>query len=321
MMRCDSRDDGHDPAVSVIVTSYNYGRFLDDALGSVKAQSFQDWECIIVDDGSNDDTPEIARAWARRDQRFTYLRQENAGLSAARNVGLSKTRGRYVQILDADDMIAPEKFTVQEKLLRDLSSDSLVYSCYERLDETGSNAPEHRALPSLLPRGPLLTSLIRDWERGFSIPPHCFMFRRSQLEAVGRFAVDLETHEDLDLYLKLAATGVEFVHHGEVLAVYRRHSANMTRDRARMARGYLLVLGHASRRVSSRGDRLLVIYRYLVEVERCLTDWILQRHETTVVGSILANRYALFSALGVMLYPLLVFRRLVERSRRFIGDR
>ena len=321
MMRCGSRDDGKDPVISVVVTSYNYGRFLDDALGSVNTQSFKNWECIIVDDGSNDDTPEIAMAWTRRDQRFTYLRQENAGLSAARNVGLSKTRGRYVQILDADDMIAPEKFTVQEKLLRDLSSDSLVYSCYERLDETGSNAPEHRGLPSLLPRGPILTSLIRDWERGFSIPPHCFMFRRSHLEAVGCFAVDLENHEDLDLYLKLAAAGVEFVHHGDVLAVYRRHSANMTRNRASMARGYLLALGHASRRVSSRREYLLVTHRYLVEFERCLTDWILQRHETTVVGSILANRYALFSALGVMLYPLLVFRRLVERSRRFIGDR
>ena len=308
------------PVISVVVTSYNYGKFLNDALGSVKAQSFQAWECIIVDDGSDDDTPEIANAWTASDQRFKYVRQENAGLPAARNIGLSKARGRYIQILDADDTISPRKFHLQEKLLNDLPDDSLVYSSYERLDETGSNAAGRQVLPSLVPRGAILTSLIRDWERGFSIPPHCFLFRRSHLEAVGRFADDLETHEDLDLYIKLAAAGVAFVHHDDDLAVYRRHSANMTRDRARMARGYLLALGHASRRVASRRERLLVTYRYLIEFERCLTDWILQRHESAFVGSILANRYALLSALGLLAYPFLVCRRLVERSWRKYGD-
>ncbi len=308
------------PTISVVVTSYNYGRYLDDALASVKAQSFQDWECIIVDDGSIDNTPEIAREWAGRDLRFIYLRQENAGLSSARNAGLTKARGRYIQILDADDTIKPEKFKVQEKLLSALPEGSLVYSSYERLDESG-NTPRHTALPSMVPRGPLLASLIRDWERNFSIPPHCFMFRRSDLETVGHFAVELETHEDLDLYLKLAAAGVGFVHHDDALAVYRRHSANMTRDRARMNRGYLLALGHASRRVSSRRDYLLAAYRYLVEFERGLTDWILRRHETSVVGSIFSNEYRLYSMLGLLLYPFLLCRRFIERSRRLIGGR
>lgn len=103
----DGTGDGIELAISVVVTSYNYGKYLDDALRSVQAQSFEDWGCIIVDDGSEDATPETSTAWVGRDRRFIYLRQENAGLSAARNAGLSKARGRYIQILDADDMILP----------------------------------------------------------------------------------------------------------------------------------------------------------------------------------------------------------------------
>lgn len=316
-----SLEDDADPAISAVVTSYNYGKYLDEALRSLEVQSFEDWECIIVDDGSDDDTPEISTAWTGRDRRFIYLRQENLGLSAARNAGLRKARGRYIQILDADDMILPEKFEVQAKMLGDLPENSLVYSSYTRLYDSSHEGPKYHELMPLVPSRPLLASLILDWERKFSIPPHCFMFRRSHFGPAVSFDVDLETHEDIDLYLKLAAAGVNFVHHNDVLAVYRRHGANMTRDRARMTTGYLLALGHASRRMSSQRDRLLVVGRYLVEFERGLTDWILRRHQTAEFVSILSNQYRIFSALGLLLYPLFALRRVVEKSKRLIGSR
>lgn len=309
------------PAISVVVTCYNYGKYLDDALRSVKAQSFEDWECIIVDDGSDDDTPDISRAWTGHDRRFVYLRQRNSGLSAARNAGLAMARGRYIQILDADDMILPEKFKIQTELLGALPEDSLVYSSYEHLCDPDPAGPRYQGWPRLLPRRPLLDSLILDWERSLSIPPHCFMFRRSHFGPAASFDVDLETHEDIDLYLKLAACGVNFVHHKDVLAVYRRHGANMTMNRARMTRGYLLALGHASRRISTRRDHLLVVYRYLVEFERGLTDWILRRHRKVGLGSILFSQYRPLSMLGLLVYPFLVLRRALERSKRLIGSR
>jgi len=82
--------------------------------------------------------------------------------------------------------------------------------------------------------------------------------------------------------MKLAAAGVRFIHHDDVQAVYRRHRPSVTGDRARMTRGFLLALGHARRRVSSRWVRLLIVYRYVVEFERAFTDWILRRHETAI---------------------------------------
>jgi len=147
-----SRSEVPSPAISVIVTSYNYGVFLPDALGSVQAQSLQDWECIIVDDGSDDDTPEIAQAWAERDQRFVYLRQENAGPSAARNAGLSQARGRYIQILDADDTIMPDKFDVQARLLGSLPENSLVYSAYESQYDLSTRYSETADAPIASPQ-------------------------------------------------------------------------------------------------------------------------------------------------------------------------
>lgn len=313
------------PAVSVIVTCYNYGHYLSDALASVKNQSFEDWECIVVDDGSQDDTCRIAMEWTTQDSRFRYVGQLNAGLSSARNTGLSLARGRYIQILDADDMLAPEKLRAQVDLLDTVSDTSLVYSSYARLYEAdfdGRRCSVSEA--STIPQRELLDSLIRDWELRFSIPPHCFLFRQCQLQAVDGFAVELETHEDIDLYLKLAFSGVDFIHHSDVLAIYRRHNNSMCRNRLKMARGYLLALGRAYDRASTFRYRLLSMWRYLIVLERFLTASLFQEQLIASVSVLLSIRYRLFSAVGVALYPILLGLRLSHLAfrlpRRLIGE-
>lgn len=131
---------GPAPAVSVIVTCYNLGRFLADCLGSVQAQTFPDWECLIVDDCSTDNTPEIAQAWTRRDGRFRYLRTpENLKLSGARNYGIAQAGGRYVIMLDADDMLDKQALTL---LAEALDRDPGIHIAAGHLDviqEDGTN--------------------------------------------------------------------------------------------------------------------------------------------------------------------------------------
>lgn len=314
-------DDAQNPLISVVVTCHNYGRFLDDALTSVRNQTLNDWECFIVDDGSEDDTPAIALAWARRDPRFIHVRQENAGISAARNTGLGKARGQYIQFLDADDMILPNKFDIQAQLLGTLPENALVYSSYERLYDSSHAGPRSHELKPMVAGGPLLDSLILAWEKDWSVPPHCFMFRRSHFATEIAFDVDLVSHEDFDVYVKLAAAGVEFVHHDDVLAAYRIHGQNMSSDRTRMTSGYLRALEHAARRMSSRHDYLLVVYRFLAEFEQGLTAWIFRRNQTAELGSILVTQYGPLSALGLVSYPFLLLRRVAERSRRLIRSR
>ncbi len=93
------------PQISIIVPCYNQSQYLEDSLGSVWAQDFEDWECIVVNDGSKDATAERAQEWCAKDARFRYLEKENGGLSSARNAGIAVAKGTYILPLDADDRI------------------------------------------------------------------------------------------------------------------------------------------------------------------------------------------------------------------------
>lgn len=95
--------------VSIIVPCYNQAQYLDECLQSVLDQTYQNWECIIVNDGSTDNTEEIAQKWIEKDDRFQYYKKENGGVASARNFGIQKAKGKWILPLDGDDKIA-EKY-------------------------------------------------------------------------------------------------------------------------------------------------------------------------------------------------------------------
>lgn len=111
-----------DPVVSVVIPCHDYARYLPEAVSSVLAQTFRDWELVIVDDGSTDNTVEVTQALIGRhpDRRIRLVQQSNAGVSAARNTGIEASTGRYILPLDADDVIAA---TMLEKTVGVLDSD------------------------------------------------------------------------------------------------------------------------------------------------------------------------------------------------------
>ena len=113
--------------VSVVVPCFNYGHLLSETLESVRRQSLNDWECIVVDDGSTDNTGEVGHSYASRDRRFSLVRQDNSGLSAARNTGMHAAKGEYVQLLDADDLLEDDKLRVHAAFLDENERYSLVY--------------------------------------------------------------------------------------------------------------------------------------------------------------------------------------------------
>lgn len=125
-------------SVSIIVPCYNQAQYLDECLESVLAQTFQDWECIIVNDGSTDNTQEISKNWIEKDNRFKYIYKQNSGLSAARNTGIENAIGEFILPLDADDKIASEycKLAIEE-FKKDLDL-KVVYCNAEKFgEETG----------------------------------------------------------------------------------------------------------------------------------------------------------------------------------------
>lgn len=124
--------------ISIIVPCYNQAQYLDECLQSVLAQTYENWECIIVNDGSPDDTEVVAKKWVEKDNRFQYLYKKNGGLSSARNAGITIAKGIYILPLDADDKIASNycELAIQE-FINDADL-KLVYCLAEKFgDEQG----------------------------------------------------------------------------------------------------------------------------------------------------------------------------------------
>ena len=230
------------PAVSVVVPCFNYGHLLQETLDSVRSQSLEDWECVVVDDGSTDDTGVIAQACAAKDQRFRYVRQENRGLSAARNAGLRNARSALVQLLDADDLLEPDKLNVHSRFLARHAEYSLVYGAMRYFTDKGSVRTLSRAQ-----RGS-----DRDWMRlwpdttqdmvialiqGNIFPVSAAVFRRSILDEVGQFDESLRSHEDWEFWLRCAFAGKRF--HGldapGTRTLIREHGESLTRRSITMA--------------------------------------------------------------------------------------
>ncbi|WP_322971828.1 glycosyltransferase family A protein [Faecalibacter sp. LW9] len=114
--------------VSVIVPCYNQAQYLDECLESVFNQSYQNWECLIINDGSPDNTEEIALQWTKKDSRFKYFKKENGGVASARNCGLNIAKGKYIQFLDGDDLLEPYKIESQILTLENNNLVDIVYT-------------------------------------------------------------------------------------------------------------------------------------------------------------------------------------------------
>lgn len=188
-----------DPLVSVIIPTYNRARLLRRALDSVLSQTFQDFEVLVVDDGSTDDTEEAVAAFV--DPRIRYLRQlENRGVSAARNRGMEEARGEYVAFLDSDDEWLPKKLDLQLRVFRAArESVGLVYTGAEVVYEDGAVqklVPEHRGRIGEVVVG---RNVIVGGMSGV-------MLRRTVVEHVGGLDEAYPAIEDWDYWVRIAAS-------------------------------------------------------------------------------------------------------------------
>ena len=117
--------------VSIIVPCYNHAHFLDEALQSVLNQTYLNWECIIVNDGSPDNTEQVAQKWCKKDNRFSYIEKKNGGLSSARNAGIKISHGEFILPLDADDILH-ELFLSKLVPVLEKNKSLAIVSCYSK---------------------------------------------------------------------------------------------------------------------------------------------------------------------------------------------
>src|SRR5687767_7810079 len=113
--------------VSVVMPTFNYGAFIAASLESLRAQTYPNWECVVVDDGSSDATPDIVERLTAHDDRIKLYRQPNQGQATARNMGIVQSRGSYFQLLDADDLLQPRKLESHVEFLHRNPLIDIVY--------------------------------------------------------------------------------------------------------------------------------------------------------------------------------------------------
>ena len=220
-----------EPVVSVIIPCYNQAKFLGEAIESVLKQNYRRLEVIVIDDGSTDGTAEVADRYSD----VIRISQENRGLAAARNRGLSQSTGDYLVFLDADDRLLPEALAVGVRSLDTHPECAFVYGRSRWVSVDGAPVP---APPQYSMGEEPYRSLL---ERNCVWGCMTVMFRRSVLEAVSGFDASLASAEDSDLYLRIARKFPVYFH-GTVVAEYRRHEANMSKNAAAMLRSVLRVL-------------------------------------------------------------------------------
>src|SRR5688500_8555852 len=125
------------PLVTVVIPTFNYASWVVEAIESVRVQTIADFEVMVVDDGSTDDTALRVGALVAADHRLHYYQQANQGLSAARNTGIAKARGKYIAFLDADDKWKPRKLELQLALFARCAEVDVVYAGFAFMDEQG----------------------------------------------------------------------------------------------------------------------------------------------------------------------------------------
>ncbi len=234
------------PRVSVIVPTYNYAAFLGDALRSVHAQTFTDWECIVVDDASTDGSAAIAQGFVRNDQRFRYIRMDlNSGVSAARNRAFAEARGEFIQMLDADDVIAPGKLEVQVRWMDEHKDVDVLYADYFAFQHTPdfSTKGAYRSDERILGKGAAIVARLL---RSNIFRLNTVLFHRSVLEDVHGFREGFRYVEDWDFWLRLAAKGAsfQFVADQNAISGVRSNPDSLSSDKRAMSDHYLPVLQH-----------------------------------------------------------------------------
>ena len=220
------------PLISLIIPCYNQGAFINEALQSVYNQTYSNWECVVVNDGSTDDSESIAIKWVNKDNRFKYFYKNNNGVSSARNFALEKVNGAYIQFLDADDLLNSRKLELSLNALVEPQSENkqIVISNFRLF----SNKIKNSTAPYCILISELFTfeSILYKWNESFSIPIHCGFFEVSLFEDI-RFSENLTAQEDWVVWVEIfKLDDVEAVFLDQPLALYRQNPEGRTKTKS-----------------------------------------------------------------------------------------
>lgn len=216
--------------ISIIMPTYNRAKTISQAIESVLVQTFTDWELVLIDDGSTDNTQEVIGKYLS-DPRVRYYNQKNAGPIAARNNGVKLAHGEWLAFLDSDDAWLPEKLAKQFAMALDYNRPVLIYGNYFYINQDGEKIGEffgHKTTPHA---GKVTNYLLTD---NFLLTSSVLMPKKS-FEQVGGFDqnLNLTIGEDYELWLRLSLE-LEFYYISEPIALYRMHEVQLTKQKLKV---------------------------------------------------------------------------------------
>lgn len=289
------------PLVSVIIPAYNQSHYLAAAIQSVIGQTYNNLEIIVVDDGSTDITPQVARQFP--DNRIHYIYQTNLGLPAARNTGIKAAKGEMLSFLDSDDLFLPKKI---EMLVQEFKTDSnlgFVAGQAQLIDQNGNRLD--RPFLTRLSSNPAGLLLGNPFHVG------SVLLQRSWQIKVGLFEESLRSYEDWDYWLRLLLAGCPMKVIDQPVSLYRFHTDQMTRNGAQMTTATQAVLRRVYERTNLPSDWLDL------KPEAYANAYLRAAAQAYLNEEYLAAHGYLRSALN--LKPSLVENRASELHQRFSG--
>jgi hypothetical protein len=212
------------PLISVVIPVFNAERYLDFSIRSMQAQTFADWEMIVIDDGSTDMSGAVAEDCARKDPRIRVFHKMNTGIAEARNAGWQTANGQYIAWQDADDLSYPDRLGRQLEFLLKNPSAAVVGTGYEDMDGEGRSLGKTFRNPGII-HGPDLSDIT--WS---PVAQGTAMVRKEALQRVNGYRKVFTVAEDLDLWLRLAEQ-YQLANLSEVLVRVRYHSQSASNSR------------------------------------------------------------------------------------------
>jgi len=241
--------------------AYNVEPYIGEAIRSALAQTYADFELIVVDDGSKDGTAEVVRPFLESDPRVRMVQQSNHGLAAARNTALRAARGEFLALLDSDDLWDPAFLASQIAILQarpavDIVTGNGWYLGGPKHGQPTRPYPDRRADPDL-------ASIIGDEWSVFIMS----VFRRRVYTVVGPFDEAMRSNEDYDFWLRAAMAGCVFVRNDQPLGYYRVRTDSLSASNVRMLRGILQVYSKLRPRIEDRPGEIDVLQRQVTRFE------------------------------------------------------
>ena len=314
----------HSPKVSVIIPSYNTAQYIGETLDSVCVQTFNDYEVIVINDGSPD-TAQLERALRPYRDVITYLKKPNGGLSSARNFGIRASRGRYVALLDSDDVWEPDYLETQ---VAALDADPAIAVSYANALIFGDSADAGRDYMSVFPsEGEVTLQSLVNLECNVLVSA---LVRREMFDRVGLFDESLRTNEDFDRWLRIAHAGGRFVYHRRPLWRYRKRAGALSNDPVVMSGGALHVLEKARRELeltpadAAAIDRCCNRLRAMLQLHQgkrafFAGDFAAARTALAAANAQLKSRKLALAVQAMRLSPRLLLRAYKARDRFVFG--